>query len=115
MGGDLNVTQGDEVELKIRFKSPTTSNNYENPINSGTSAGQVPVVDHVDLIAGDVTAKAQKGTAAYTKDTNDSTKVLATFTSNDWTTDAEGYNVITTKIKATDQDKYFACAVRIWA
>nr|WP_154896160.1 S-layer homology domain-containing protein [Paenibacillus xylanexedens] len=107
MGEDLNVTQGDEVELKIRFKSPTTSNNYEKPINSGTSAGQVPVVDHVDLIAGDVTGKAEKGTAAYNKDTNDSTRVLATFTSDDWTTDAEGYNVITYKIKATDQDQYF--------
>ncbi|MGP3784122.1 immunoglobulin-like domain-containing protein [Paenibacillus sp. 1A_MP2] len=107
MGGDLGVTQGDEVELKIRFKSPTTSNNYEKPINSGTSAGQIPVVDHVDLIAGDVTGKAEKGTAAYSKDTNDSTKVLATFTSNDWTTDAEGYHVITYKIKATDQDKYY--------
>ncbi|WP_339256808.1 S-layer homology domain-containing protein [Paenibacillus sp. FSL R5-0713] len=107
MGEDLNVTQGDEVELKIRFKSPATSNNYENPINNGASAGQVPVVDHVDLIAGDVTAKAEKGTAAYTKDTNDSTQVLATFTSNDWTTDAEGYNVITYKIQAADQDKYF--------
>lgn len=107
MGEDLNVIQGDEVELKIRFKSPTTSNNYETPINSGTSAGQVPVVDHVDLIAGDVTGKAEKGTAAYNKDTNDSTRVLATFTSDDWTTDAEGYNVITYKIKATDQDQYF--------
>lgn len=107
MGGDLDVTQGDEVELKIRFKSPTTSNNYEKPINSGTSAGQIPEVDHVDLIAGDVTGKAEKGTAAYSKDTNDSTKVLATFTSNDWTTDAEGYHVITYKIKATDQDKYY--------
>ncbi|MFS0858508.1 S-layer homology domain-containing protein [Paenibacillus taichungensis] len=107
MGGDLGVTQGDEVELKIRFKSPTTSNNYEEPINSGTSAGQVPVVDHVDLIAGDVTGKAEKGTAAYSKDTNDSTEVLATFTSDDWTTDSEGYNVITYKIKATDQDKYY--------
>lgn len=106
MGENLQVTEGDDVEIKIRFKSPSI-NNYEHPINSGTMAGQAPVVDHVDLIAGDVTGKAEKGTPEYTKDTNESTRVMATFTSDDWTTDAEGYNVITYKIKATDKDQYF--------
>ncbi|EHS54830.1 S-layer homology domain-containing protein [Paenibacillus sp. Aloe-11] len=95
-GGNLQVTQGDNLQLTIRFKSPEKNNN-EEPVQ----------VDHVDLIAGDVTGPAASGTAEYTKSTNDSTKVLRRFTSNDWTTDAEGYHVITYKLDAASKNQYF--------
>ncbi|OPA74364.1 S-layer protein [Paenibacillus selenitireducens] len=106
MGGDLKVTEGDDLQLTIRFKSPA-KNNYESPVDSGTSANAAPQVDHVDLIAGDVSEKAEPGTEAYNKDTNDSTKVIATFTSKDWTVDSEGYNVIQYDLKSVDKNQYF--------
>ncbi|MBO7746276.1 S-layer homology domain-containing protein [Paenibacillus sp. MWE-103] len=106
MGGNLQATEGDKLTLTIKFKSPGT-NHYESPIDSGQSAGVKPAVDHVDLIAGDVTGPAEKGTAAYDKDTNDSTRVVATFTSEDWTTDANGYNVITYELPRASKDQYF--------
>lgn len=95
-GGDLKITEGDNLELKIRFKSPEKNNN-----------GDPVQVDHVDLISGEVSGKAQPGTAEYDKATNDTTKVVARFTSADWTTDAAGYNVITYKLGAADKNRYF--------
>ncbi|MFB5761981.1 S-layer homology domain-containing protein [Paenibacillus medicaginis] len=96
MGGDLQVTQGDDMELTIRFKSPERNNN-----------GDPVAVDHVDLIAGDVTGLVEPGTAKYTKSTNDSTRVLKRFTSDEWTTDADGYNVITYKLGPAEKNQYF--------
>ncbi|WP_244935660.1 S-layer homology domain-containing protein [Paenibacillus glycanilyticus] len=106
MGGTLQATEGDKLTLTIKFKSPE-ANNYENPINSGQSGGMKPAVDHIDLIEGDVTGPAEKGTPAYDKDTNDTTRVVATFTSDDWTTDANGYNVITYDLPKASKDQYF--------
>ncbi|WP_211750065.1 S-layer homology domain-containing protein [Paenibacillus sp. Marseille-Q4541] len=106
MGGELEVSQGDDLTLTIRFKSPET-NHYENPVNSGVSANVAPKVDHIDLIAGDITEKAKPGTDAYNKATNDSTKVIASFTEKDWTTDAEGYHVIKYDMKDMNKDQYF--------
>ena len=95
MGSNLQVKKGNPIEITIRFKSPSKNNN-----------GDPVTVDHVDLISGDVTGKAPPGTAAYSKSTNDSTKVVKRFTSKDWTTDRDGYNVITYRTKAT-KDQYF--------
>ncbi|MGN7762144.1 immunoglobulin-like domain-containing protein [Paenibacillus sp. 22594] len=95
-GGELEITEGDNLELTIRFKSPDKNNN-----------GDPVQVDHVDLISGEVSGKAVPGTPEYNKATNESTKVVARFTSKDWTTDAEGYNVITYKLGAADKDRYY--------
>ncbi|CAH1054310.1 S-layer homology domain-containing protein [Paenibacillus pseudetheri] len=96
MGGELDVKQGDDLELTIRFKSPQQNNN-----------GDAVKVDHVDLISGEVNGKVDSGSPEYTKATNDTTKVLKRFTSEEWTTDAEGYNVIKYKVGAADKDRYF--------
>lgn len=116
MGQNLKVKDGDALKLTIRFKSPQT-NNYaviksENPAINDKYIYQSDVtnavkVDHVDLIAGDVTGEVKPGTDEYNKDTNDSTKVIARFTSEDWTTDAEGYNVITYDLDPAYKDQYF--------
>jgi hypothetical protein len=105
MGGTLTAKAGDKVTITIRFKSPD-HNNYEYPLGSGFKANMRPVVDHVDLIAGDVTAKAAPGTPEYAKASNDSTKVVATFTKADWKVDAEGYNSITYTYTAA-KNQYF--------
>ncbi|MNW27613.1 Endo-1,4-beta-xylanase A precursor [compost metagenome] len=96
MGGELEVAAGDEMELKIRFKSPNQNNN-----------GDPVQVDHVDLIVGNVTGPAEPGTAAYNKATNDTTKVLKRFTSADWVTDEDGYNTITYPIDSASENQYF--------
>ncbi|CAM3847711.1 hypothetical protein EV679_3307 [Kerstersia gyiorum] len=93
MGQELKVAQGSEVDVTIRFRSPS-ANNYEYPLGSGNPTYVRPTVDHVDLIVGDVTGKAQPGTAAYERATNSSTHVLARFTREDWTLDEDGYYTI---------------------
>lgn len=105
MGGTLTARAGDKVTITIRFKSPD-HNNYEYPLGSGFKANMRPVVDHVDLIAGDVTAKAAPGTPEYAKASNDSTKVVATFTKADWKVDADGYNSIAYTYTAA-KNQYF--------
>ncbi|AKV03698.1 Histidinol phosphatase [Labilithrix luteola] len=105
MGSELTGKAGDEIEIKIRFRSPD-HNNYEYPLGSGNSASVRPNVNHVDLIVGDVTGRAAPGTAAYDVATNSSTKVLARFTKNDWTVDKDGYCVVSYKVKA-DKSQYF--------
>ena len=104
MGGNLSVANGQPVTLTIRFKSPP-KNNYEKPIDSGNFVG-VPVVDHVDLIAGDVTTKASPGTPAYSSPTNASTKVVKRFTKADWSLDAQGYYTVSTTVTA-GKNQYF--------
>lgn len=93
MGQEIQAAAGERVMVRIRFKSPPV-NNYQRPVASGNPGNMTPRVDHVDLIVGDVGAKAQPGTDAYRQATNPSTRVLRRFTAADWTTDEEGYNVV---------------------
>jgi len=100
MGGDLQVSKSysatKPLVIKIRFKSPELNNNNDTP-----------VVDHIDLIAGEITGLVAPDSPDYTKATNESTKVIATFTSDDWEVDEDGYNVITYPIKGLDKNMYF--------
>jgi len=105
MGGELRVAAGSQVTITIRFKSELPSR-YEHPVGSGQVPGAVPVVDHVDLIAGDVGAKAQPGTAGYDNAANPSTHVVARFSAHDFATDANGYRVVTFQVTA-QKDQYF--------
>ncbi|PSW21760.1 S-layer protein [Photobacterium sanctipauli] len=105
MGSDLNVSQGEEVTITIRFKSPE-SNNYEYEVGSGQTGGMKPFVHHVDLIAGDVYQKAEPGTPEYDQATNPTTKVIARFTQDDWTVDDEGFATMTFSFTA-EKDQYF--------
>lgn len=104
MGGELKAAKGERVEVTIRFRSPA-SNNYEYPIESGNPTYVKPTVNHVDLIVGEVGARAAAGTPDYDAATNPTTRVLARFTRDDWTVDADGYNVIKTTVTA-DKSQY---------
>ncbi|MFE4077457.1 hypothetical protein [Peribacillus sp. YIM B13477] len=76
------------------------------------SASGTVKVDHVDLISGEVTGKAEPGTPAYNKATNDTTKVVKRFTSKDWKTDRDGFHAITYKVKPI-RINITVCAARI--
>lgn len=90
MGEELSAAAGETVTITIAFKSPAT-NHYKVPYDNDAYVAPAPVVDHVDLIVGEVTAKAAAGTAAYDAATNPSTRVLKRFTKADWKVDANGY------------------------
>jgi len=105
MGGELKVASGDKVTITIRFKSPAR-NNAEKPVDSSVSANFKPVVDHVDLIVGDVGARAAPGSAAYSVAANASTRVVKRFTSADWKVDADGYYSVSYDTTAA-KNQYF--------
>lgn len=73
MGEALRVERGARVEISVAFRSPAVNNH-----------GDTPRVDHVDLIAGNVTGKAQPGTAAYLLDANPTTHVVARVFDREW-------------------------------
>ena len=100
MGQDMRIRDRrwhkEPVVITIKFKSPATNDH-----------GDVPTVDHIDLIAGRITGKIDPASTDYTKATNETTKVIATFTAADWKVDRNGYNVITYRIKDLDDSMYF--------
>lgn len=99
MGGDLFAEKGKKganVTLKIRFKSPTANHN-----------GDAPAVDHVDLIAGEITGPIDPSSPDYTKATNETAKVIASFDADEWETDDEGYRVIVHHVRDLDRSTYF--------
>ncbi|WP_010252626.1 CehA/McbA family metallohydrolase domain-containing protein [Acetivibrio cellulolyticus] len=96
MGENLKVSKGDNIQITIRFKSPKCNNN-----------GDKVNVDHIDLIAGDVTGKASPGTYGYSKDTNETTKVIARFSAKNWKKDDSGWITIKYNVNNIDNSKYF--------
>ena len=105
MGSEVSAQSGEDLSITIRFKSPDR-NNFEYQLGSGLYANVKPVVDHIDLIAGNVTGRKTPGTPGYDEATNPSTRVLKRFTRSDWKLDSEGYYTVTTTVKATG-DQYF--------
>ncbi|MDY0743666.1 S-layer protein [Paucibacter sp. R3-3] len=105
MGQTIDVGSGERVKFTIKFKSPET-NNYLKPVDGDQLAYMKPVVNHVDLIVGDVTAKAAAGTPAYSVATNASTHVLKRFTAADWKVGADGYASITVQLQV-NKNQYF--------
>lgn len=96
MGGTLKLlNKYKDITIAIKFKSPTKNNN-----------NQAVKVNHIDLIAGNVTGKAISGTDSYSKDTNETTKVIKRFNSSDWKV-VDGWNVINYTMKNIDGDMYF--------
>lgn len=105
MGQTLSVATGTPITLTIRFKS-AQNNNMEPDLGDGNFIGLNPGVDHIDLIAGSIGDKAEPGTAAYRKETNDTALVVKTFTANDWSVDDEGYYSMSYQFIA-DGHQYF--------
>lgn len=77
LGGELVVSPGTPVTVTVEFRSPAYNN-----------AGDVPRVDHVDLVAGAVTGKKDRADPiAWASETNPSAAVVKRFTAADWTAD----------------------------
>jgi hypothetical protein len=95
MGGTLNVAKGATVTVTVKWHSPAVNNH-----------GDVPKVNHVDLISGNVTGKISPTSPAYTTQvTNSSTKVAARFTTASLKA-SKGWYSSTFTIKPT-ADMYF--------
>ena len=96
MGGSLAVDDDESYTITIKFKSPDINNH-----------GDVPEVDHVDLIAGEVGKRYIPRDKEYlTKDTNSTTTILASFDSSEWVVE-DGWNVVTYTVAAADKDMYY--------
>jgi hypothetical protein len=102
MGETLEVERRGEhhharpVTIEITFRSPKVNNN-----------GDKPAVDHIDLIAGQITGLVQPTDPNYTNPTNATTKVIASFDKSDWRTDHQGNHRIVYKLKHLDKNTYF--------
>ena len=89
MGADL-FCRSREPAVIIRFK--------ETPVNNH---GDTNHIDHIDLIAGRITAKKDPSNpVSYADPTNASTTCIRRFTSSDWITD-NGWLVVRTEISCT--------------
>lgn len=105
MGESLNVAHGEETRITIRFKSPEF-NNYAAITEHETETTNRVEVDHIDLISGEVNGKVNE--AEYASQTkNDTTKVVKTFTKEDWgEPDEDGFYTVEHTVKA-DQNRYY--------
>ncbi|MBE0569174.1 MAG: hypothetical protein IH576_00880 [Deltaproteobacteria bacterium] len=74
MGETLTAERGDRVWISVAFRSPEANNN-----------GDAPRVDHIDVIAGNITERAEPGTDAYRSDANPTARVVARIAERDWT------------------------------
>ena len=91
IGGTLQVAQRDRVEVVIRFRDPNTENTH----------GDNPAVQRVDLIVGEVHGPVSDPHV----DRNPTARVVARFTSRDWSRDDDRYTIATT-LPGTDRDIY---------
>jgi hypothetical protein len=112
MGQTLDVKRGAMVTLRIKLRDPQGTNNcpldMENPSLAQIGISQplnMPVLDHIDLIGGEVTGYIDPSDADFTKETNDSTAVVATFERKDGLR-RNGNMSFVYRFKA-DKDMYF--------
>lgn len=75
IGGELEISPGEDVTVRIRFLDPDTANHH----------GDNPSVRRVDLIVGEVTGPNLDREA----DTNPTTRVERRFTAGDWQREGE--------------------------
>lgn len=92
------------LKLTIKFKSPMQNNCGKSDPDL---ACERPLVDHIDLIAGEITGPIDPSSPDYTKATNESTKVIASFSDYDWRVGRDGTHTIVYHIKNVDKNTYF--------
>lgn len=82
--GQTFKTGNSTVKIRVLVRDPETSNyNVYSPLTN-------PVLDHIDLIAGEMRPKVGSSDPEYSVDTYDNVKVIARFDANGSTTDANG-------------------------
>jgi hypothetical protein len=114
MGQKLYVKAGDKVKIKIKVRDPEGPNNcpytFDNPSLAQPEVGifqpiNEPVLDHIDLIAGEVTGKIDPADLKYTDPTNPTTEVVARFERHGGP-DKNGYMTYVHQFRA-DKSMYF--------
>jgi hypothetical protein len=91
IGQTFRAKPGQVVTVVVSVHSPAQNEN-----------GDRPVVNHIDLIAGNVTGRISSSSPDYaTKDTNSSTHVIKTFTKSSWKRTKGGWKTMTVRVKAT--------------
>lgn len=86
MGQHITCTAGKSIIVKVQAHDPTTANNCPLDMNN-PSLAQIgvrqplsrPVLDHVDVISGEITGLIDPIDAAYDDDVNLTTEVVKTF------------------------------------
>jgi len=86
---------GNAVTITIKFRTPASNNNNDTVF-----------LDHVDLIAGQVTGRVAPGSSGYNDPTNPTTTVMATFGAGDWKDEGGRWRVIHYQGRL-DKDMYF--------
>ena len=86
--GETYRTTSSAVKVRILVRDPETSNN--NTYTSMTN----PVLNHIDLIAGEMRPKVARGTAEYSAGEYDNVKVIARFDAKGGVKDANGITSI---------------------
>jgi hypothetical protein len=120
MGEKLIVRPGTDLIVSIVLRDPTGTNNspygFPNPslkqVNITQPLNQ-PVLDHVDVIRGNVTGYVQPSdTAKYAgligspAATNPSAALIKTFNGTNWTASADGTRRMTFRIPAVSASQY---------
>ncbi len=102
MGDKLSVAKDTPVELVVRFQE-TKKNNYKHIFEGHESdVTNHPILDHIDLIVGNIFGKVQDKTLAN----NPTTRIGKRFTSDDWKKDGdEGWYSMSLPFQV-DQDMY---------
>jgi hypothetical protein len=108
MGENLTVENGDKVTVRVRFKSPAANNCLAGDNAPIGYVCQAPSVQHVQLIAGEVTGRLTPGTVEYTtQGTNPTTKVVATYDPTTWSITEDGSAEFTYVVRNVGRDMYF--------
>ena len=108
MGEKLTVGPNQKVTLKVRVYVPDVNNNCPYA-DENSSLAQVnlhrplnrPVLDHVDVIYGEVTGKKTPGTATYKDPTNPTAKVQQTVYLSDMKDEGKGWKSFSLVFKPT--------------
>ena len=119
MGEKLVVQPGASLFVTVALRDPEGKNNspyaFANPSLKQISITQplnAPVLDHVDLISGNVTGKVDPTSPNYagligsTAATNTSSKIAKVFNSTNWKSLADGVKVMTMRMPAVAASQY---------
>ncbi len=114
MGQRLEVKPGEEIKIAIRLRDPEEKNfcpySFDNPSLTQVGISQSlnkPVLDHVDLISGQVTGIQPPDGSGYSDPENPTAGILKRFDRPD-KTDEDGYITFTyTYTAEKSQNRYF--------
>jgi hypothetical protein len=98
MGETLKVRSGSQVRIKVRVHDPEGKNhcpyNINNPSLAQVGISQpldMPELDNVQLICGDVTGRIDPSSSDYTKSTNDNMWPVEVVEKDDMTDEGDGW------------------------